>query len=175
MLNYLWSGMILLGVGWAAFHGRLDAVTMGILDGAKDAVTLGITMLGVLAFWSGIMEIGQRSGLVDWLAAKMDPVMGFLFPRLDKKSLAVKYMAVNMIANCFGLGSAATPAGLAAFRELEKLEEERREKERNWKEDKSNKDFASHRKVGEKGRTALPKGTAGNEMCTFLILNISSL
>ena len=126
MLNYLWSGMILLGVGWAAFHGQLDAVTMGILDGAKDAVTLGITMLGVLAFWSGIMEIGQRSGLVDWLAAKMDPIMGFLFPRLDKKSLAVKYMAVNMIANCFGLGSAATPAGLMAFQELEKWEEERR-------------------------------------------------
>lgn len=78
-----------------------------------------------------------------------------------------------------------TQAGLAAFRELEKLEEERREKERqeeekrekerNGKEDQGKKDFASHRKVRAKSRTALPKGTAGNEMCTFLILNISSL
>lgn len=148
MLNYLWSGMILLGVVWAAVHGRLDAVTLGMLDGAKDAVSLGITMLGVMAFWCGMMEIGQRSGLVDWLAEKMGPVLHFLFPRLEKGSLAGKYIAVNMIANMLGLGSAATPAGLAAFKELEKLEEERR---------------------------AQPKGTASNEMCTFLILNISSL
>jgi spore maturation protein A len=155
MLNYLWAGMILLGVGWAAFHGRLDAVTMGILESAGDAVTLGITMLGILAFWSGIMEIGQRSGLVDWLAAKMDPIMGFLFPRLDKKSKAVKYMAVNMIANMLGLGSAATPAGLAAFKELEKLEDDRRR--------------------GKLPGPVRKKGIASNEMCTFLIINISSL
>lgn len=145
MLNYLWSGMILIGIVWAAFHGRLDEVTMGALNGAGDAVSLGITMLGVLTFWSGIMEIGQSSGLVDWLAEKMGPVLHFLFPRLDPKHPAMQYMAVNMIANMLGLGAAATPAGLKAMEELAKGEETAEEL------------FAS------------------NEMCTFLIINISSL
>ncbi len=141
MLNYLWSGMILIGILWAALHGRLDAVTMGVLNGAADAVSLGITMLGVLAFWSGIMEIGQKSGLVDWLAEKMGPVLRFLFPGLEPDHPAMQYMAVNMIANMLGLGAAATPAGLKAMEEL----------------------------TGREDRTA------SNEMCTFLIINISSL
>lgn len=182
MLNGLWSGMILLGIVWAAFHGRLDEVTLGALEGAKDAVSLGLTMLGIMAFWSGIMEIGQRSGLVDWLAGKMGPVLRFLFPRLDEKSAAAKYMAVNMMANCLGLGSAATPAGLAAFRELDRLEEERREEEKRERQN-GEEQKREGQKRGEYGRKraaglkciARPKGTASNEMCTFLILNISSL
>lgn len=170
MLNYLWSGMLLLGIIWAAIHGRLDAVTLGMLEGAGDAVSLGITMLGVMAFWCGIMEIGQRSGLVDWLAEKMGPVLHFLFPRLEKGSMAGKYIAVNMIANMLGLGSASTPAGLAAFQELDKLEEERRRIE-----EKEEKVYGIQKKQKLVGQIALPKGTASNEMCTFLILNISSL
>ena len=170
MMNYLWSGMILLGVIWAAVGGRLDAVTMGALDGAGEAVSLGITMLGVMAFWSGILEIAQNSGLVDWMSGKMRPVMRFLFPHLDSEHPAVRYMAVNMIANCLGLGSAATPAGLSAFQELEKLEEERRESEGLEKGD-----FVNPEKSSVKNLTVQPKGTASNEMCTFLILNISSL
>lgn len=170
MMNYLWSGMILLGVIWAAVGGRLDAVTMGALDGAGEAVSLGITMLGVMALWSGILEIAQNSGLVDWMSGKMRPVMRFLFPHLDSEHPAVRYMAVNMIANCLGLGSAATPAGLSAFQELEKLEEERRESEGLEKGD-----FVNPEKSSVKNLTVQPKGTASNEMCTFLILNISSL
>ena len=162
--------MILLGVIWAAVGGRLDAVTMGALDGAGEAVSLGITMLGVMAFWSGILEIAQNSGLVDWMSGKMRPVMRFLFPHLDSEHPAVRYMAVNMIANCLGLGSAATPAGLSAFQELEKLEEERRESEGLEKGD-----FVNPEKSSVKNLTVQPKGTASNEMCTFLILNISSL
>lgn len=168
MMNYLWSGMLLLGIMWGAFHGGLNQVTMGILDGAKDGVSLGLTLLGVLAFWSGILEIAQASGLVDWLAGKLRPVMKFLFPNLDPGHPAVKYMSLNMIANCLGLGSAATPAGLAAFKELEKLEEERRGGERRKKD-------GQEKEGQEKKISAQSKGTASNEMCTFLILNISSL
>ncbi len=168
MMNYLWSGMLLLGIMWGAFHGGLNQVTMGILDGAKDGVSLGLTLLGVLAFWSGILEIAQASGLVDWLAGKLRPVMKFLFPNLDPGHPAVKYMSLNMIANCLGLGSAATPAGLAAFKELEKLEEERRGRERRKKD-------GQEKEGQEKKISAQSKGTASNEMCTFLILNISSL
>ncbi len=172
-MNYLWSAMLLLGIMWGAFHGGLNQVTMGILDGAKDGVSLGLALLGVLAFWSGILEIAQASGLVDWLAGKLRPVMKFLFPNLDPGHPAVKYMSLNMIANCLGLGSAATPAGLAAFKELEKLEEERRGRERRERERR--KKDGQEKEGQEKKISAQSKGTASNEMCTFLILNISSL
>ena len=148
MLNYLWSGMILIGVLWGAFHGRLAAVTEGALTSAKEAVTLCITMLGVMTLWTGVLEVGKRAGLIDQLSRRMRPVLRFLFPRLSPESEAAKQITVNMIANILGLGWAATPAGLKAMEELKKVEEQRGER---------------------------PKGVASNEMCTFLIINISSL
>lgn len=134
---------MLAGILWAAFHGNLDAVTEGALDAAKEAVSLCITMLGVMTFWTGILEVGQKAGLIDRLSEKMAPIMKFLFPRLDPKHPAVRHMATNMIANMLGLGWAATPAGLKAMEELKKLNG--------------------------------GKDTASNEMCVFLIINISSL
>ena len=148
MLNYLWSGMILIGVLWGAFHGQLAAVTEGALTSAKEAVTLSITMLGVMTLWTGVLEVGKRAGLIDQLSRRMRPVLRFLFPRLSPESEAAKQISVNMIANILGLGWAATPAGLKAMEELKKVEEQRGER---------------------------PKGVASNEMCTFLIINISSL
>ena len=90
-----------------------------------DAVSLGITMLGVMAFWTGILEIGRRAGLIEQLSAGMRPVLHFLFPRIPAGHRALSSMAANMIANMLGLGWAATPAGLTAMKELEELEEER--------------------------------------------------
>lgn len=154
MLNYLWAFMMIVGVLWAAFHGNLSAVTDGALSSAKEAVMLCITMLGVMSFWTGIMEIGQKSGLIERLSRRMGPVLKFLFPRIPKDHPAMDHIATNMIANILGLGWAATPAGLKAMESLQELEEERREK---------------------KTPRAFPPGTASNEMCTFLIINISSL
>lgn len=65
MLNALWAFMMLTGLGWAAVHGTLGAVTEGMLAAAGDAVSLGITMLGVMAFWTGILVIGRRAGLIE--------------------------------------------------------------------------------------------------------------
>ena len=152
MLNYLWAGMTLTGILWGALHGQMTAVTDGAIQASKEAVTLCITMLGVMTLWTGVLEIGHRSGLVDQLARKMGPVLTFLFPRLDPDGEARKQISVNMIANILGLGWAATPAGLKAMEELKKVEEERR-----------------------KGGAARQEGTASNEMCTLLIINISSL
>ena len=152
MLNYLWAGMTLTGILWGALHGQMTAVTDGAIQASKEAVTLCITMLGVMTLWTGVLEIGHRSGLVDQLARRMGPVLTFLFPRLDPDGEARKQISVNMIANILGLGGAATPAGLKAMEELKKVEEERR-----------------------KGGAVRQEGTASNEMCTFLIINISSL
>ena len=152
MLNYLWAGMTLTGILWGALHGQMTALTDGAIQASKEAVTLCITMLGVMTLWTGVLEIGHRSGLVDQLARRMGPVLTFLFPRLDPDGEARKQISVNMIANILGLGWAATPAGLKAMEELKKVEEER-----------------------GMGGAARQEGTASNEMCTFLIINISSL
>lgn len=170
MLNYLWAGMTLTGILWGALHGQMTAVTDGAIQASKEAVTLCITMLGVMTLWTGVLEIGHRSGLVDQLARKMGPVLTFLFPRLDPDGEARKQISVNMIANILGLGWAATPAGLKAMEELKKVEEERRKGgAAGQKDTPGQEDTAGQRAAARQA------GTASNEMCTFLIINISSL
>lgn len=153
MLNILWAGMIIIGVIFAAFTGQMAVVTTAALDSAKEAVTLCITMIGVMSFWVGMMEIAKEGGIIEAASRKLGPLIHFLFPRLPKGHPAGEHIAVNMIANVLGLGWAATPAGLKAMEELEKLEGDRRNK-----------------KISK-----IPIGMANNEMCNFLILNISSL
>ena len=154
-MNYLWGGMILLGILYGTATGNLKAVTEAAVESSREAVNLCIVMAGVTALWTGIMRIAENSGLIDQMLKKMGPLMSFLFPSLPAGHPARKHMAVNMIANFLGLGWAATPAGLQAMESLGKLEEERR--------------------AGKAPGPARKKGIAGNEMCTFLILNISSL
>ena len=101
------------------------------------------------------MEIGNSAGLMDALTRRAEPVLNFLFPGLRRGHPARKQIAVNLIANMLGLSWAATPAGIGAMKELKKLEDERR--------------------AGRAPGPARGEGTAGNEMCTFLILNVSSL
>lgn len=156
MLNYLWGFMIIIGTIFAAFTGNLPSVTEAALDSAKEAVTLCITMIGVMSFWVGLMKIAERAGLIEGASKKLEPLLTFLFPSIPKDHKAREYISTNMIANFFGLGWAATPAGIKAMEELEKLEDERR-------------------KSPVLGKRGVPKGIANTEMCTFLIINISSL
>ena len=155
MLNYLWAGMILVGVVFGAFNGRMQDITNAALDSSKEAVTLCITMIGVMAFWTGIMEIASRAGIIQMASRKMRPLIRFLFPGMPEGHRAEEHIATNFIANFLGLGWAATPAGLRAMEELGKLEDDRR--------------------AGRAAGPARKKGIASNEMCTFLIINISSL
>lgn len=155
MLNYLWAGMILVGIVYGAFNGKMPDMTNAALDSAKEAVTLCITMIGVMAFWTGIMEIASRAGIIGMAAKRMRPLIRFLFPQLPETHRANEHITTNFIANFLGLGWAATPAGLKAMEELGRLEDARR--------------------AGGAAGPVRKKGIAGNEMCTFLIINISSL
>lgn len=155
MLNYLWTGMIFAGVLFGACNGKVTDLTNAALDSAKEAVTLAITMLGVTAFWSGLMEIASEAGMISAVSERMRPVMRFLFPNLPEGHPAERDISSNFIANLLGLGWAATPAGLRAMKNLEKLESDRRN--------------------GKIAGIVREKGVAGNEMCTFLVINISSL
>lgn len=151
-MNYLWGGMLIVGIIYGALTGNLNEVTNGAINASKEAVSLAIALLGVTAMWSGLMEIASGAGIIDWMTRKIRPILRFLFPRITDGHPALEAISVNMIANFFGLGAAATPAGLRAMEELEGLEEERRKK-----------------------GCGVPRGTANREMCTFLIVNISSL
>lgn len=170
MLNYLWAGMTLTGILWGALYGQMTAVTDGAIQASKEAVTLCVTMLGVMTLWTGVLEIGHRSGLVDQLAGRMGPILTFLFPGLDPDGEARKQISVNMTANILGLGWAATPAGLKAMEELKKVEEERRKGGAAGR-----KDTPGQEETAGQRAAARQAGTASNEMCTFLIINISSL
>ncbi len=125
MLNYLWSGMILIGIFLSTFSGKMSDITTAALDSSKEAVTLCITMMGVMSFWTGLMEIAEKSGILKTAADRLSPLIHFLFPELPKNHPAEKPIAANIIANVLGLGWAATPAGLEAMEELQKLEEDR--------------------------------------------------
>lgn len=180
-MNYLWAGMIITGVIFGAFNGKMPEVTNAALDSAKEAVTLCITMMGVMSFWVGIMEIATRAGIIEIASKKMRPLIRFLFPRIPPEHKANEHITTNFIANVLGLGWAATPAGLKAMDELSKLEEERRSAGRRAEDEMygGNWGQGAERSRGYYFRMnhvkAQPKGVASNEMCTFLILNISSL
>ena len=131
--------------------------------------TLCITMTGVMSFWMGLMRIAERGGVIAGLSRKLKPVLRFLFPQIPPGHVANEQIAANMIANIFVLGWAATPAGLKAMESLEELEESRRK-------EMGTENGAAKRKKGHQTKPApVPRGTANAEMCTFLIMNISSM
>lgn len=149
MLNKLWGFMILIGISFGIITGEVEALSNAAIDSAGEAVSLAITMLGIMAMWTGLVEITRRSGLLNTLTQKLAPLLKFLFPRIPKDHVVNEYIAANIIANILGLGWAATPMGLKAMKEFAVLERERT------------------------GNNEIRK--ASDEMCTFLVINISSL
>ena len=126
MLNYLWAAMILLGIIFAAFTGRMPDITNAAIDSSKEAISLCITMMGVMSLWVGLMEIAEKAGLIQSASRRIRPLIRFLFPNLPVGHPAEEHITTNLIANVLGLGWAATPAGLRAMEELGRLEEDRR-------------------------------------------------
>ena len=104
MLNYLWAGMILTGIVYAAVTGRIPDITNAAIDSSREAVTLCITMMGVISLWSGLMEVASRAGVIESISGKLRPVLKFLYPGLPPGHPAQKNIATNMIANFLGLG-----------------------------------------------------------------------
>lgn len=159
MLNYLWGYMILLGIGFGIITGQVEALSNAAIDSAGEAVTLSITMLGIMAMWMGLIEIARQAGIMESMTKGLRPVLRFLFPRIPEGHKANEYIAGNIIANILGLGWAATPMGLKAMKELAALERDRQK-------------FSAQEKKNRKEKQIIK---ASDEMCTFLIVNISSL
>lgn len=151
MLNYIWAFMIILGIIVAAFTGSMEAVSSSVLDSSKEAIQLCLVMLGVVGMWTGVMKIAERTGLVRQLTKLLMPILRLLFPRIADKEPVMGYIAANIIANLLGLGWAATPTGLKAMKVLQEIHKE--ECKINGGDEES----------------------ASDEMCLFLVINISSL
>lgn len=121
MLNYLWGLMIITGITYGAFFGRMDKITAAAIDSCAEAVSLCITMLGIMGMWSGIMKIAEKSGLIEKASQKLGGFIDYIFPDIPKEHKSREYITTNIIANVLGLGWAATPAGLLAMKSLKEL------------------------------------------------------
>ena len=145
MLNTIWLIMIVGGFIYGMAAGNLHTISDSVLSGAEDAVGICITLLGVVSFWCGLMEIAERSGLVEQMSRRLWPFLHSIFPDLKGTDASVPYISLNFISNILGLGWASTPAGLKAVEMLH-------QKERMD-----------------------PAGGADYNICAFLVINISSL
>lgn len=162
-MAYLWGGMLLIGIVYGVLVGNVDEVTKAFVSCSGEAVSLCISMAGITAMWTGMMKIAENSGLVTELAAKMRPLIRFLFPKLDTESKAAHYICLNFLSNVLGLSWASTSSGLCAMKELKELQLQKENAEKNT-EDSGKKDAVKNSSM-----------IASNEMCTFLIINVSSL
>ncbi|ANS74891.1 nucleoside recognition protein [Paenibacillus yonginensis] len=121
MVNKIWLGMLLIGFGFAAYKGDINLVTKAAFEGAETGVTVCFGLISVLVFWMGIMKLAEDSGLVAKISKLLGPVVRFLFPDVPKNDPAMGYILSNMSANLLGLGNAATPMGIRAMQELQRL------------------------------------------------------
>lgn len=120
MMKYVFCILILAAFVFGIISGDVSAVSDAALRECGNAVTLAITLAGVICLWSGIMRVAQTSGLTEVLAKAFTPLLKRLFVGIDAKGKALQYIVLNLVANLLGLGNASTPFGIAAMKELEK-------------------------------------------------------
>jgi len=121
LVNWIWLGMIAFSVVFAAANGRVQQVTEAAFGGAQTGVTVCFGLISILVFWLGLMRIAEVSGLVAKLSKLFAPLVARLFPDVPRDHAAFGYILSNMSANVLGLGNAATPMGIRAMQELQKL------------------------------------------------------
>ncbi len=121
MVNLLWGGMILSAIIVAGLNGNMGGVTQTIFSSAEKAVGLAFGLISVMTFWLGIMKIIEKSGFIDLIIFFLKPLTYWLFPGVPRNHQAMNLMLMNMSANLLGMGNAATPFGLKAMEELQKL------------------------------------------------------
>ncbi len=153
-MNYIWGGLIVISIIFGAINGTLDEVINAMLTSVKNAVEIALALIGVMAFWLGLVKIAQKTGLVSGFAKLISPILRLIFNELPKNSPAFSNIALNFSANALGLANAATPFGIKAMQDLK--EEELK------KEEQFNTNSNCYIKA---------KDTASNSMCIFLGMN----
>jgi len=121
LINKIWFFMIAMAVAFAATSGKLGLLSDGIFVSLKTSVELALGLVGGMVLWCGVLKVAEKSGLVDKLSLLIRPILKLLFNEIPAKSNAMGAMVMNMTSNMLGLGNAATPMGLKAMDELQKL------------------------------------------------------
>lgn len=121
MVSYIWAFLIGIGILYSISIGNIEVINNSILTNANEALDLILNLLPIIVLWTGILKIAEVSGLLDKFAKLLNPVLSKIFPDLPKDNKALGYISSNIAANMLGLGSAATPAGLKAMNELQKI------------------------------------------------------
>src|SRR5574344_2645910 len=118
-MNYIFYGLIVISIIFGAANGKLPEVVNAILTGAEQSVKIAFSLIGIMAFWLGIMKIAEKSGLVEFFAKLIKPVTKFLFKEIPSDDAAIGSVAMSFSANALGLTNAATPIGIKAMEELQ--------------------------------------------------------
>lgn len=127
MINYIWCGMIIIGIIVGIVTGNIEAVSTAAIEWAETAVELSLGLIGVMSLWLGLMKIAEEAGIVRGMGLLMKPIMVRLFPEVPADHPAMGSIVANIAANFFGLGNAATPLGIKAMQELQDLNENKEE------------------------------------------------
>jgi spore maturation protein A len=125
MLNYIWFALMAIALVVAAFAGTAADVTKGAIDSAKTAVEISIGLVGIMTLWLGMMRIAEAAGLVTVLGRLLRPVSRFMFPEIPPDHPAMGAIVMSVAANMLGLNNAATPLGIKAMEEMQKLNPEK--------------------------------------------------
>ncbi len=122
-MNYIWIFLILISFVFGLINGTMQEVVAALLNSMKQAVTVAFSLIGIMAFWLGIMNIAKNSGLIEVFSKLIAPIVRFVFKDLKKDDSAVSAIALNFTANALGLANAATPFGLKAMEDMQKNNE----------------------------------------------------
>lgn len=125
MVSYIWFFLIMVGVLYSFFTGNISVINESILTNANDALELMLSIFPVIVLWSGIMKIAEDAGMLKKFARVLEPILSKLFPSVPKDNSSLGFIASNIAANMMGLGSAATPFGLKAMTELQKINDKK--------------------------------------------------
>ena len=125
MVSFIWIFLILIGIVYYLITGNLDALNDELLTNANKALELMLELMPIIVLWTGIMKIAEDSGMLYKFSKLLEPLLKRLFPSVPKDNLALGYIASNIAANAMGLGSAATPFGLKAMNELQKINDKK--------------------------------------------------
>ena len=120
-MNYIWAFLIIFSFIFGAINGKLSDVVNAILSGAETSIKIALGIAGVMVFWLGIMKIAEDSGLVKKISEFLRPAAKFLFPEAADNDEIAGNVALNFSANALGLANAATPAGIKAMEEMQKI------------------------------------------------------
>ncbi len=143
MINSIWFFLIAASIVAAILTGNIDIINDAIINDAQEAVVFGISLMGIMATWMGLIKIAEASGLIKKIARGIRPLTSFLFPGVPKDHPAMNSIVMNMVTNMFGAGISSTATGLKAMEEMSTLNKNKR--------------------------------VATNDMCMFLVINMSSI